>query len=157
MAWLSVHLHGTPTATQKGAEPTGTVSLKTSKVCTLRVAGLPDRSPVLMCLAGRTVCASKHRRALEIAGIDLKGKPVAVFGLGDAVGYSEYFCDAMEEIYSTFKATGAKMIGHWPADGYEHEGSKVLPCSRQSIVYFIYLAINSSLHAVEVYVTYVTV
>lgn len=50
---------------------------------------------------------------------------MAVFGLGDAVGYSEYFCDAMEEIYSTFKAAGAKLVGHWPADGYEHEGSKV--------------------------------
>ena len=56
----------------------------------------------------------------------MSNKPVAVFGLGDAVGYSEYFCDAMEEIYSTFKAAGAKMIGHWPADGYEHEDSKVL-------------------------------
>lgn len=32
-ASLSVHLLGTPTATQKGAEPTGTASLKTSKVC----------------------------------------------------------------------------------------------------------------------------
>lgn len=62
----------------------------------------------------------------DIKGVDLKNKPVAVFGLGDAVGYSEYFCDAMEEIYSTFKAAGAKMIGHWPADGYEHEGSKAL-------------------------------
>lgn len=62
----------------------------------------------------------------DIKGLDLKGKPVAVFGLGDAVGYSEYFCDAMDEIYTTFKATGAKMIGHWPAEGYEHEGSKAL-------------------------------
>lgn len=60
------------------------------------------------------------------AGLDLKGKPVAVFGLGDSIGYGEYFCDAMEELYSTFKATGAKMVGHWPADGYQHEDSKVL-------------------------------
>ena len=45
--------------------------------------------------------------------------------LGDAAGYGEYFCDAMEEIYSTFKSAGAKMVGHWPAEGYEHEGSKV--------------------------------
>lgn len=59
------------------------------------------------------------------AGLDLKGKPVAVFGLGDSIGYGEYFCDAMEELYSTFKATGAKMVGHWPADDYQHEDSKV--------------------------------
>ena len=62
------------------------------------------------------------------AGLDLKDKPVAVFGLGDSIGYGEDFCDAMEEIYSTFKATGAKMVGHWPTDGYDHEGSKVFPC-----------------------------
>lgn len=62
----------------------------------------------------------------NISGLDLKGKPVAVFGLGDSIGYGEYFCDAMEELYSTFKATGAKMVGHWPADGYQHEDSKAL-------------------------------
>ena len=33
------------------------------------------------------------------AGLDLNGKPVAVFGLGDSVSYGEYFCDAMEEVY----------------------------------------------------------
>ena len=32
-------------------------------------------------------------------GLDLNGKPVAVFGLGDSVSYGEYFCDAMEEVY----------------------------------------------------------
>ena len=43
----------------------------------------------------------------------------------------DYFCDALEEIYSTFKATGAKMVGHWPAEGYEHEDSKARSsCSR---------------------------
>ncbi|DBA89413.1 TPA: hypothetical protein ACH3X1_004048 [Trebouxia sp. C0004] len=61
----------------------------------------------------------------DIKGLDLKHKPVAVFGLGDSVGYGDYFCDAMEEIYNTFKATGARMVGHWPAQGYDHEGSKV--------------------------------
>ena len=30
-----------------------------------------------------------------------------------------------EEIYTLFKGTGAKMIGHWPTDGYQHEDSKV--------------------------------
>lgn len=51
---------------------------------------------------------------------------MAVFGLGDSIGYGDYFCDAMEEIYNTFKATGARMVGHWPTQGYDHEGSKAL-------------------------------
>lgn len=38
------------------------------------------------------------------------------------------FCDPLEEIYSTFKATGAKMVGHWPAEGYQHENSKARGC-----------------------------
>ena len=40
----------------------------------------------------------------------------------------DYFCDALDEIYSTFKATGAKMVGHWPAEGYKHEDSKARSC-----------------------------
>ena len=33
------------------------------------------------------------------AGLNLKGKPVAVYGLGDSVSYGDYFCDAMEEVH----------------------------------------------------------
>ncbi|KAK9814564.1 hypothetical protein WJX72_007895 [[Myrmecia] bisecta] len=62
----------------------------------------------------------------NIAGLNLKGKPVAVYGLGDAIGYGDYFCDAMEEVYRNFEEAGAKMIGHWPADDYEHSDSKAL-------------------------------
>ncbi|CAL5229051.1 g12300 [Coccomyxa viridis] len=62
----------------------------------------------------------------DISGLDLNGKPVAVFGLGDSVSYGEYFCDAMEEVYRHFKNAGAKMVGHWPADDYQHEDSKSL-------------------------------
>ena len=39
------------------------------------------------------------RRQIMSTGLDLSGKPVAVFGLGDSVSYGEYFCDAMEEVY----------------------------------------------------------
>merc|ERR1712013_56772 len=60
----------------------------------------------------------------EIKGIDLSGKPVAVFGCGDAAGYSDNFCDAIEEIYETFKATGAKMIGSVDASAYTYDESK---------------------------------
>lgn len=61
---------------------------------------------------------------MSAAGLDLTSKKVAVFGLGDSLSYSDYFCDAMEEIYTLFKGTGATMVGHWPAEGYQHEDSK---------------------------------
>jgi len=47
-----------------------------------------------------------------------------VFGCGDSEGYGDNFCDAIEEIYSTFKAAGAKMVGSVDASGYSHSESK---------------------------------
>lgn len=60
----------------------------------------------------------------EIAGMDLAGKPCAVFGVGDAVGYSENFCDAIEELHDTFSKAGCNMVGYVPADDFEFDDSK---------------------------------
>jgi flavodoxin I len=56
----------------------------------------------------------------DIPDLDLKGKPVAIFGLGDSVGYGEDFVDAMEELHRYFEKAGAKMIGYVSLDGYEN-------------------------------------
>lgn len=50
---------------------------------------------------------------------------MAVFGCGDQHGYGDYFCDAMEELHSSFAAAAADMVGLWPTQGYEHSESKV--------------------------------
>jgi len=60
----------------------------------------------------------------EIKGIDLAGKPVAVFGCGDSQGYGDNFCDGIEELHETFAAAGAKMVGYVDSKGYQHEESK---------------------------------
>merc|ERR1712190_570473 len=60
----------------------------------------------------------------DIKALDLKGKPVAVFGCGDSQGYGDNFCDAIEEMHSTFKAAGAKMLGAVDSSGYSHSESK---------------------------------
>ena len=39
-------------------------------------------------------------------------------------GYADNFCDAMDELKSTFSAQGAEIIGAWSTDGYDHEDSK---------------------------------
>lgn len=54
----------------------------------------------------------------DIRGLDLCGKPVAIFGLGDSVSYGDNFCDAIEELHSTFEAAGAKMLGYTPDSNY---------------------------------------
>merc|ERR1719305_1450612 len=60
----------------------------------------------------------------EIKGMDLCGKPVAIFGVGDSMGYGDNFCDAIEELHSTFSAAGAKMLGYVAAGNYQHTESK---------------------------------
>merc|ERR1712037_1064926 len=60
----------------------------------------------------------------DIKGVDLKGKPVAVFGCGDSQGYGDNFCDGIEELHNTFQAAGAKMVGYSDASGYDFSESK---------------------------------
>merc|ERR1719210_1218572 len=60
----------------------------------------------------------------EIKEVDLKGKPVAVFGCGDSAAYGENFCDGIEELHGVFQAAGAKMIGYVDSSGYTHSESK---------------------------------
>jgi len=52
----------------------------------------------------------------EIRGLDLCGKPVAVFGVGDSAGYGDNFCDAIEEMHGAFEAAGAKMLAMCPTE-----------------------------------------
>lgn len=60
----------------------------------------------------------------EIKKVDLSGKKVAVFGLGDSASYSETFCDAIGLIATVAKEAGASLIGdNVPVSEYEFEES----------------------------------
>jgi len=59
----------------------------------------------------------------QLDGLDLSGKTVAFFGLGDQVNYTDVFLDAMGTLYEKFKERGAMIIGHWQTTGYEFSGS----------------------------------
>ena len=63
-----------------------------------------------------------HLEAIE--GLQFNGKPVAILGLGDSSSYSDYFCDAMEEVYRVFERAGAKMIGSVDCADYNYNSSK---------------------------------
>ena len=60
----------------------------------------------------------------RLPSLDLSGKKVAIFGLGDQGSYGDNFCDAIEEIHGHFSAAGAKMVGYVPTDGYTFDDSK---------------------------------
>ena len=64
----------------------------------------------------------------------LQGKTCAVFGLGDQIGYSEWFLDAMGLLHDRVQEQGAVMVGYWSADGYKFEDSKALTEARTQFV-----------------------
>jgi len=60
----------------------------------------------------------------DLTGLDLSGKKVAIFGMGDQSGYADNYCDAMDELATCFEKQGATIVGAWSSEGYEHEDSK---------------------------------
>lgn len=56
--------------------------------------------------------------------IDLRGKVVAIFGLGDQEGYAYEFVDAIGILHERALERGADTIGHWPDEGYDFEASR---------------------------------
>lgn len=61
-----------------------------------------------------------------IETLELSGKVVALFGLGDQQGYGDWFLDAMGLLHDKLVAKGCQMVGYWPNQGYEFEASKAL-------------------------------
>ncbi|MCC6076789.1 flavodoxin [Pseudomonas sp. GCM10022188] len=59
----------------------------------------------------------------KLEGVDLSGKTVAIYGLGDQVGYPDEFLNAMGLLYDFVVERGAKVVGAWPTEGYEFEAS----------------------------------
>jgi len=59
---------------------------------------------------------------LSKAGI--KGKPFAIFGLGNQVIYPANFVDGIAELKKYFEKNGAVLVGHWPIAGYDFTDSK---------------------------------
>jgi flavodoxin I len=56
----------------------------------------------------------------------LKGKKVAIFGLGNQVLYGDYFVDAIGRLAGKLEAAGAEIIGKVPTDGYDFTASVAL-------------------------------
>jgi flavodoxin II len=75
----------------------------------------------------------------ELEQVDFTGKTVALFGLGDQVGYPEWFLDAMGYLHAKLVNRGAKMVGYWPSKGYEFDQSQALTEDGQ---YFVGLALD---------------
>jgi len=62
----------------------------------------------------------------EVDLVDLKGKKMAIFGLGDGKGYPDTYVDAIGELAEKFEKRGATLYGFWPTTGYEFKKSKAI-------------------------------
>ena len=62
----------------------------------------------------------------DISSVDLNGKIVAIYGMGDQLGYAEWFIDAVGMLHDAIAPQNPKRIGYWPAAGYDFIASKAL-------------------------------
>lgn len=62
----------------------------------------------------------------EFDTLDLADKPVAVFGMGDQVGYPDTFVDAIFFVADKAVERGARLLGRTATDGYSFTASWAL-------------------------------
>ena len=62
----------------------------------------------------------------DVSQIDWSNKTVALVGLGDQIGYSEYYQDCMGMMYDIIAPLGANTIGHTSTEGYTWKESKAI-------------------------------
>ncbi|WP_055012544.1 flavodoxin FldB [Pseudoalteromonas sp. P1-16-1b] len=63
----------------------------------------------------------------DIKDVDLNGKTIALFGMGDQQGYGQWFQDALGMLHDEINAQAITQLGFWPNDSnYEFEASKAL-------------------------------
>jgi flavodoxin I len=58
--------------------------------------------------------------------LDLKGKRIAIFGLGDQIEYPENFLDAVGIMGQLVESRGASIVGFTSSEGYTFEGSRAI-------------------------------
>lgn len=75
----------------------------------------------------------------ELDDLAIENKKFALYGLGDQIGYPEWFQDAMGYLHDKLVTLGAQPVGYWPAEGYVFESSKALT---QDSRYFVGLALD---------------
>lgn len=62
----------------------------------------------------------------DIRELALADKVIALYGLGDQLGYADWFQDALGMLHDEVIARQATVIGYWPNEGYEFTASKAL-------------------------------
>jgi len=75
----------------------------------------------------------------EIGGVNLSGKIVAIYGMGDQIGYTEWFVDAMGMLSDAIADQPCHRIGFWSTEGYQFDKSKAVTADGE---WFVGLALD---------------
>ncbi len=62
----------------------------------------------------------------DISTLDLTDKMIALYGMGDQIGYTDWFQDALGMLHEEVLPLGPHIIGYWPNQGYDFAHSKAL-------------------------------
>jgi flavodoxin I len=62
--------------------------------------------------------------------LDLKGKTIAIYGLGNQVEYPENFGDAVGIMANLVQERGAKLVGYTSIEGYNYESSRAIEADK---------------------------
>jgi flavodoxin I len=65
-------------------------------------------------------------RISEFQNVDLEGKTLAFFGLGDSSSYSDTFADGMGLLYEAIEGKGFKQAGEFSTNGYSFDSSRAV-------------------------------
>ncbi len=57
-----------------------------------------------------------------------------MYGMGDQLGYGEWFLDALGMLHDKLAPKGATFIGYWPTEGYEFTSPKPVIADGQLFV-----------------------
>lgn len=75
----------------------------------------------------------------DIASLHLVNKTVALFGLGDQLGYADWFQDALGLLHDELATLACNFVGYWPNNGYTFTQSKALIADGE---YFVGLCLD---------------
>lgn len=135
----------TQLAAEKIKELWGDAVTTLENVATADPATIPNHDLILFGLSTWNIGELQEDWAtflpkLAASGIDLTGKKVGFFAMGDAKGYPDNFLDAAGDAWEVVKNLGApQIVGLWPIEGYEFTASRGL----YDAAHFVGLALDN--------------
>ena len=89
------------------------------------ILGTPTYAEGIVPGASTGVSAGSWEEFLpQLQTVDLTGKLIATYGLGDQEKYAQHFADALMQLYSVLKKQNATLIGNWSTKDYQFDQSK---------------------------------